>query len=380
MPPPTLVIINPVCGPRTAPSVAEATVLPLLTPGRPSVRVVTTKAVNHAGLLLREFIESLDPQERQVDVVLLSGDGTLQELLNAAMPPTVGQIQINIALLPCGTANALYHSLFNDTEHPEWLTLSLQALLLGRSSPLRIARTTFIPTYSDQSISSSVVVSTALHAMILDRSEHLRATHPGIERFKMAAMENITRWYDAKAVLRGRVQRYHVTSQSFVDLQSNYSDGGVDLDGPFSYFLSTSTVDRLEAKFVIMPLQKRLPPSTDDSLDIIVVRPLRDPTISDSSEESRGRFVQTIGQALKEAYNDGAHVDLRYPSEDGLGEEIVEYYRCQGWDWIPFSTDDNAHLVCIDGQIISIKKGGKAVCSALPGGSKDEAVKFYVSH
>lgn len=63
-------------------------------------------------------------------------------------------------------------------------------------------------------------------------------------------------------------------------------------------------------------------------------------------------------------YNEGKHVYLRYaetfhvagPSADlapsNEGETIVEYYRCQGYDWLPSAASERAPLTCIDGTVV----------------------------
>lgn len=107
---------------------------------------------------------------------------------------------------------------------------------------------------------SAVVASTALHASILQDSEALRETVPGIERFKMAAKHNISRWYNASVKLLpipavGHVQIYQPESKTFVPHEDSLDDDPiVDAEGPFQYFVSTVNVDRLETEFCITPL------------------------------------------------------------------------------------------------------------------------------
>ena len=77
-------------------------------------------------------------------------------------------------------------------------------------------------------------------------------------------------------------------------------------------------------------------------MDIVIVRPKRDPTYVDDGEESRQRFVSKASTILGGAYQQGAHVNLRYKSSgelstDGDGVTAVEYIRCSGWEWMPVS-------------------------------------------
>ncbi len=158
---------------------------------------------------------------------------------------------------------------------------------------------------------------------------------PGIERFKIAAAQNATTWYRARARLLDPVQRYDVTSGAFVALEEQ------ELLGPFAYFLSTVNVDRLEQHFRITPLQRTLPPPHGtQTMDVLIIRPLRDPSLEGKDGEAeRERFKERIWGALGGAYQDGAHVHARYTNPDGKadGPPMVEYFRVGGWEWIPVS-------------------------------------------
>jgi len=141
----------------------------------------------------------------------------------------------------------------------------------------------------------------------------------------------------------------------------------VDLDGPFAYFLSTVNVDRLEPAFCIAPLASRFPPA-DASFDIVIVRPLRDPSIALDTPAARAAFVAKLSAIFQGAYRNGSHIDLRYGpnGEIGMeehGEAVVEYLRCGGWEWIPDDLDEAAHILCSDGAISYIEKGERVVCS-----------------
>lgn len=221
---------------------------------------------------------------------------------------------------------------------------------------------------------AAVVVSTSLHASILRDSECLREEYPGIQRFKVAAQKNSTRWYDGHVKLfpsssTGVIQIYDLATQSFiVHPGSTVDDPNVNVDGPFSYFLSTVNVDRLEPSFRITPLARSIP-SSGNTCEIVIVRPLRDPAISRDSPEERTAFAQKLWTILGEAYKDGSHINLRYDhygevGTEGNGPAVVEYVRCGGWEWIPDEVDEGAHLICSDGAIWNLLPGGRAVCSA----------------
>jgi len=215
---------------------------------------------------------------------------------------------------------------------------------------------------------SAVVVSTSLHASILHHSESLRAQYPGIERFKIAAQLNITKWYKSGLNLLGHVQIYDARTETFVNHPHSTLDNPlVHLEGPFLYFLSTVNVDRLEPAFRITPLIRTLP-SSSPSCDIVIIRPLQSPSIVEDSLEARASFVEKIWAVLEAAYQDGLHIQMRYNNDGkvvlgGDGPAVVEYIRCNGWEWIPETADKDAHLVCSDGAIHFISEGGRAVCN-----------------
>jgi len=302
---------------------------------------------------------------KPLTVVLASGDGTLHEIINDLLPATD---PVSFVLLPCGTANALYASLFPPTadESPAYKLQSLQAFLDGKH-PIHLSLATTTISSPPKVSVASVVVSTALHASILHDSEALREQHPGIERFKIAAQQNSTKWYKSSVKLfpslsTGNVQIYHRSSKSFIPLD----ESTVHLDGPFVYFLSTVNVDRLEPAFRIAPLVRAIPPD-GPVCDIVILRPLRDPSLSTDTPEAREAFVAKTWKVLTDAYQDGAHVDLAYTdtgeiTSDAQGPSVIEYYRCGGWEWAPDPNDPDAHLVCCDGAISTISPQGNANC------------------
>ncbi len=144
-------------------------------------------------------------------------------------------------------------------------------------------------------------------------------------------------------------------------------------------------VDRLEPAFRITPLARELP-TKGPSCDVVIIRPFRSESTMMDTLEAREAFIPNLYSVLGGAYQNGAHVNLRYQqdgsiSAEGDGPPVVEYIRCGGWEWIPVSIhlhfqneaylngiqddiDEGAHLLCSDGQIFTIPKGGRAVCSA----------------
>lgn len=343
MTPRILALYNPVCGPAAAKALFDTRVLPLLSEhGRHPAAVVATTHEGHAGEVVRAF---LDEQPGDVTVILGSGDGTLHEIVCALhAAPTAHQRAIAIVLVPCGTANALYASLFPPTA-PEtddaWKLQSLHAFLCEGAGTSPRPLTFAVTTIGGASSVSAVVASTALHASILHDSEALRAQYPGIERFKLAAQQNLARWYAARVTLLATpdvpVQVYDPSVKQFVPYDAK------ELEGPFVYFVSTVNVDRLETAFRIAPLHSTIPPGDAPSVDIVVMRPQRgQPAGFDQGkikEQQPARSMTVLGGA----YRNGVHVDMRFNKEGEVvedateGETVVEYFRCAGWEWVPVS-------------------------------------------
>ena len=269
-------------------------------------------------------------------------------------------------------ANALHASLFPDPAASYTLPPDIQAalgtdppqsdlhalssvfLLLTQSTPPRnlpITITTILdgnaqPT--EPRITSHIVLSTALHAALLSDSESLRAAHPGIERFKIAAQNNLPIAFLARVKLHGpTITQYSPRSRRFVEPFtipiSGGEKGGAELTGPFSYFLSVTTTDRLEPTFIIAPTLHNCPPE-GATLDLVVLRPARDPTVqttSDEAERANARAAR-LGEAMGWAYQNGKHVDMTYSTthpgdteENGEGEVVCEVFRCSGFEWTP---------------------------------------------
>lgn len=289
-------------------------------------------------------------------------------------------------------ANALFHSLFSvpgqslppipphiqgffdQSSTPPEIIRDLTSLVLALSSTTRprnlpITLTSLVgpdpasssgtpnPTPTPTPIPSHIVLSTSLHAAILKSSEVLRSSHPGVERFKFAAQENVGVFFSAKVRLtkttQGKVEQYRPSSRAFgAPFTADISDeGDVVLEGPFAYFLSTTTTPRLEATFVINPTLETNPPESP-SMDIVIMRPMRDPRVSNAAEEGGDKAASEAWkprpwEVLGQAYNNGAHVNMLYNDDgsssvaDSRGEAhdgenvVVETYRCGGFEWTP---------------------------------------------
>ena len=182
---PVIAIYNPICGDGTAWSFFNDHVLPLLSKhGKKIDKVASTMYQGHAGELVFDFIK----EQARVDitVILGSGDGTLHEIINFLSANLISKI--HFAIVPCGTANAMFASLFPpegdfSASNTEYKLQSVKSYIHSiRVVPLTLAIATLSSHPDPRRIISSVVMSTSLHASILRDSESLRNKMPGIER------------------------------------------------------------------------------------------------------------------------------------------------------------------------------------------------------
>ena len=179
--------------------------------------------------------------------------------------------------------------------------------------------------------------------MILRDAEALRDAHPGIERFKITAQQNINNQSNATLSLPKTSQIYDPNTHSFNALP-NGSNEPFHATGPFAYFLTTINVDRLEKSFLITPLANTLPAS-ESVFDIVVVQPTRAPKRTLEDVIYASKLVTLLGGA----YDKGKHVGMRYVKKDedesvyigkfeeGKGAFAEEYYRANSWEWKPVS-------------------------------------------
>jgi hypothetical protein len=274
----------------------------------------------------------------------------------------------SIVCRPLGTANALYYSLFppespsTPSDAPKAPFYSFLSYLLSRPAsrqPLSLAHTSIrSPDHPPKSTITSVVTSFALHAAILHDSEKLRATVPGIERFKIAAHQNGNKRWNGLLTLTGPVSLYSPTTHTFISIPE---DERRTLEGPFAYIAST-LVSRFESKFIIAPLRSPLsplPPSpSSPSLDLIIIRP--PPSLS---SEDPQEFTPEVWRAMGGAYSQGSHI--HFSGSDGTGS-LVEYYRVGGFEWVP-SGGGGEDMVCMDGVVELIGEGEKVVTEAVGG-------------
>ncbi|WFD41426.1 hypothetical protein MPSI1_000053 [Malassezia psittaci] len=305
---------------------------------------------------------------KDLRVVLLGGDGTVHEFLEGALQGGAHQLHpIQLVIFPTGTANALYESIYRPVVRAEgnddWRWLAMHCANGAQTYPL-----TLMQISSGNTRYACVVVSHALHAAILRDSEALRAEHPGLERFKIAAAQNASCWWNARLTLHPgpnrAVKRYITDTDSFEEIKNGYENtqqGDIIVDGPFVY-MNAMVVERLEPTFVPAPFASgHCKPSlrrSNEELDVIVIRPTQNPILDRNASESQRRAFGhgPLTQVLFEGmYNEGSHVKFKYNSDGSIsthgdGPSVVEYFRASGYSW--HANDDRASTTCIDGTVI----------------------------
>ena len=383
------IVYNPIAGSGKATSVLEDQVRPRLLSwlsehvSNVEVNCHETSDVESA----RKIGNQLGSRHASLlTLVIIGGDGTIHEIIDglvaaerfdAACP----KHEVHLVIVPTGTANALFHSLFGPGIGANGLTeadrlLSLESLVRGGSPDLLRPLTLLGVQHSyepDAPIKHGLVVSShALHAAIVRDSESLRAELPDIERFKVAAERNGHCWWNATVRLEGNVKRYEPKSQSFVPVRDipGYNpteDGSLTLDGPFIYF-NAMVIDRLERNFVPATFASNCQDDvmrSHNEIDFVVIRPLRSRVVREALElkkpveEVRATFAHDVlmPTLLVSMYNEGVHVGKVYMGPDGNPEKrdgwdvpIVEYFCAQSYEWT--AHDDQSRTSCVDGSII----------------------------
>lgn len=313
------------------------------------------------------------------NVILVGGDGTTHEFLNGfyTIPLTDSAYPtINLAIVPAGTANALFSSMYPKlwTQEAQQVAASAMSVDLLPEDVRRImlksvhalvssAKSRLLPLMLNEintsgevkTLLSHLVTSHALHAAILHDADtpEMRAKHAGIERFKAAAQLNATRWTHGQLSLHPLPSSWGAAVLRYLPVHKTFSPVSreeVQLEGPFLY-LNAMTTDRLEAAFVPAPLSSafRQDGILPHAIDVVAIRPKRDQTLKGGEQEAAVQFAkERLGEITAGMYDGGKHVDLSYEG----GDPVVEYYRCLGYTFVPKKGgEEKARLVCTDGFI-----------------------------
>ncbi|SHO79124.1 Uncharacterized protein MSYG_3473 [Malassezia sympodialis ATCC 42132] len=329
----------------------------------------------------KDAVRYLSPLTQTSTLILLGGDGTTHEIIEEATEQFGQDLsKLQLVLVPTGTGNALFQSHFGPgpSDNEQWRLRSFEAFLQGDVQSLIPLSFLQVDPYHS---TATVVASHALHAAILRDSEVLRTEHPGIERFKIAAEENMNTWFDATLFLQpldhGHVLRYDPVMRDFKPVSAAFDDylchgdGRVEMAGVFIY-MNAMLVDRLEADFIPAPFagvlsepHLRRPP---EAVDIIVIRPYRSPrvqTLLKNGDDVKGmhnEYAQDVIQPVlfEGMYRGGVHVDFTYTPDGQVdiqgsteGPRVVEYFRASGYEWVSSPDDSQAHTTCVDGTIMA---------------------------
>jgi len=377
------VVYNPTAGQGLAEMLVSEYIQPrlniwkTLNQDRPEPIYHVTNPINGA----RDAVRYLSPLSQTSTLIVLGGDGTTHEVIEEAANVFESDFpKLQLVLVPTGTGNALYQSHFgpSTSSGDEWRLRSFEAFLRGDVQSL--VPLSFLQVEPEHRLATAVA-SHALHAAILRDSEFLRFEHPGVERFKMAAEENISTWFDATLFLHplenGCVLRYDPAVKEFKPVSTAFDDylchgdGIVEVPGVFIY-MNAMVVDRLEADFIPAPFAGALSEPRlrrpQDAVDIIVVRPYRNPRVhdllhkGDNIKEMHNEFAQDVMQRVlfEGMYKSGIHVNFTYTPDGQVdiqgsssGPRVVEYFRASGYEWISSADDSPAHTTCVDGTIIA---------------------------
>ena len=333
------VVISTQSGTGTAQLVFDHIVQPFLTSLGLDHQIHRTQSAQTVTELSQaQFLESACSGIPQT-ILLLSGDGALADIIgvfyNSARPI---ETPPNIALIPCGTGNAMASSIGLRTGPASGLAVLLQgqpapvpifAAKLSSGSQLVTDQGRQRAPIDAQSHGShhimygGVVASWGLHAALVADSDTSEYRKFGSERFKMAANELL---YPSDNAGPHRFQgRISFTTS---DHQTGNRREETIADDEHMYVLAT-LVPRLEKEFLISPASEPL----GGQLRLLRFGPL-------PPEEAM--------RLMTLAYQGGQHVE----------EQMVTYTEVERVR-IEFQEEhERWRQVCIDGTIVAVERGG----------------------
>ncbi|KAG5918604.1 hypothetical protein E4U61_001621 [Claviceps capensis] len=314
--------------------------------------VLTTQDEQTVRVYAKELHHQSSPRRT---IILISGDGGIVDLLNGREANTQASASHLLALIPLGTANALFHSLHKGLEAgpgPTPLVLALRTLFLGTPRGLPMFKALFTPgsrivsytsatdnndkidlddkaiaplARTDTAVShlyGAIVASHALHASIVHESDTPEYRIHGRARFSMVAEKLLQESHPYQATLE--VQSARAASPAiYRHITPN----------THSYIL-LSMVSNLERNFTISPATKPL----DGTLHLVHIGAV------DS---------QKIMQAMTGAYQGGTHTLLKWENGERVLYEQVDRVRITTQE-----EDARWRKFCVDGTIVEVGRGG----------------------
>ncbi|RPA80407.1 hypothetical protein BJ508DRAFT_415403 [Ascobolus immersus RN42] len=307
-------------------------------------KLLITQDKDDIARLARTGLAPFSSKVKQQNILLLSGDTAISELLNN-LPAEANELVRTITLLPTGTGNALsssHHKLYTP----------LTNFLLGKPHKHPVFKARFSPgakwAGSDDgraiatSVKGAVVFSWGFHACLVADSdgEEYRQKY-GKERFAVAARENLT---PAPHVFKGRVF---------------YWDGeGKEnrLDSEDHFYVLSALVSNLEKTLTIAPMAPR-PKPVDAEGDHA---PFTLFTIASGTSPERAFAI------MGKAYDNGSHVN-----EPEVGFKRARKIRIEFLepDWSPTGEESDVNpawgegryrRLCLDGATVEVEKDGWA--------------------
>lgn len=272
---------------------------------------------------IADIAASLSSRGASITVVFLSGDTLVHELINHLDATLAGAV--TLVLVPTGTGNALLRLV----GHMD-VWAALQALFQPLTpKPLPVYRVDF-PEGSTVVHSGVpvrllyflVVVLWCFHALLVADSETPEMRKLGMQRFQVAARENLQ-----------RDQCYH----GLFSVTGGPSATARTVAGPLSYLVVTP-VKRFEPTFDILPAGNVFTP---DAHAVVMPHVLGSDLV----------------EVMTKAYAKGAHVD----------DPRVEYLHLDGALTARIVLDEaDAHQrrVCVDGEIVACGRGSVEVAYA----------------
>ncbi|KAJ5118515.1 ATP-NAD kinase PpnK-type [Penicillium atrosanguineum] len=272
-------------------------------------------------------------------IILLSGDGGLIDIVDVFYRThRKMHVSPHIALVPCGTGNAMASSIGLRAGPAS----SLTGLLWGKSVPMPVFAAKLSPgsqlvvdegrnrspidADSDaphRTMYGAVVASWGLHAALVADSDTVDYRKFGSERFKMAAKELL---YPSDGTNSHRFQgKLTLTTK---DSQTDDLYEKPMEDNEHMYVLAT-LVSRLEKEFMISPESEPL----GGQMRLLRFGPL-------PAEEAM--------RLMTLAYQEGQHVR----------EETVTYVEVERVRIDFFEDQERWRRICIDGKIVAVEKGG----------------------
>ena len=336
---PVQVVISTQSGTGTAKTVFHDTVQPFLTYLGISYQVHETQSAQTILELSRSQILERACAGIPQTIILLSGDGGLIDIVDTFYRAHHKiHVSPHIALVPCGTGNAMASSIGLRSGPAS----SLSGLLWGRPAPVPIFAARFSPNsqlvidegrqrspidaepdVSHQTMYGAVVASWGLHAALVADSDTVEYRQFGSERFKMAAKELL---YPSDGTDPHRFQGKITLATK--NSQTGDLDQEPMKDNEHMYVLAT-LVPRLEKEFLISPDSEPL----SGQMRLLRFGPL-------PAEEAM--------RLMTLAYQGGQHVR----------EVTVTYIEVERVR-IDFHEDQERwRRVCIDGKIVAVEEGG----------------------